>query len=55
MIPKDLTPAILEGDVSELLRSLPSDSIHCVVTSPPVLGAPRLRSPTGPVGREGEV
>lgn len=38
MIPQDTAPAILEGDVIDLLRSLPSDSIHCVVTSPPYWG-----------------
>ncbi|EQD75166.1 Pac25I methylase, partial [mine drainage metagenome] len=38
MIPQDLTPAILEGDVIDLLRGLPGDSIHCVVTSPPYWG-----------------
>ncbi len=38
MIPQDLAPAILEGDVIDLLRSLPGDSIHCVVTSPPYWG-----------------
>ncbi len=38
MIPQDLTPAILEGDVIDLLRRLPGDSIHCVVTSPPYWG-----------------
>ena len=55
MIPQNLTPAILEGDVLDMLRGLPDDSIHCVVTSPPVLGTPRLRPPTGPMGREGAV
>ena len=38
MIPKDLTPAILEGDVGEVLTRLPDDSIQCVVTSPPYWG-----------------
>jgi DNA modification methylase len=38
VIPQDLTPAILEGDVIDRLRSLPGDSIHCVVTSPPYWG-----------------
>ncbi|MCI4348436.1 MAG: hypothetical protein L3J97_07470, partial [Thermoplasmata archaeon] len=38
MIPQEPTPALLEGDVSEMLRGLPSDSIHCVVTSPPYWG-----------------
>ena len=38
MIPKDLTPAILEGDVGEVLGRLPDESIQCVVTSPPYWG-----------------
>jgi len=38
VIPKDLAPAILEGDVREVLRHLPDETIHCVVTSPPYWG-----------------
>lgn len=38
MIPKDLTPAILRGHVLDVLRTLPSDSVHCIVTSPPYWG-----------------
>jgi len=38
VIPHDLAPAILEGDVIDRLRRLPCDSIHCVVTSPPYWG-----------------
>ncbi len=38
MIPRDLTPAILEGEVREVLGRLPDESIHCVVTSPPYWG-----------------
>jgi DNA modification methylase len=38
VIPKDLTPALLEGDVREALRRLPDETIHCVVTSPPYWG-----------------
>lgn len=38
MIPKTLAPAIVEGEVREALRRLPSESIHCVVTSPPYWG-----------------
>ena len=55
MIPQDTAPAILEGDVIDLLRSLPSDSNPFRRHIPSILGAPRLRSPTGPVGREGAV
>ena len=29
---------ILQGDVREVLRSLPEESVHCVVTSPPYWG-----------------
>ncbi|EQD73827.1 hypothetical protein B1B_03016, partial [mine drainage metagenome] len=38
MIPENLIPALLEGDVLDMLRGLPDDSIHCVVTSPPYWG-----------------
>ncbi len=38
MIPRDLTPAILEGEVREVLERLPDESIQCVVTSPPYWG-----------------
>lgn len=29
---------ILEGDCRDLLRSLPTESVHCIVTSPPYFG-----------------
>jgi hypothetical protein len=38
VIPSNLAPAILQGDVREVLRRLPDESIHCVVTSPPYWG-----------------
>ncbi|MGI0130463.1 MAG: hypothetical protein ACREEC_10000, partial [Thermoplasmata archaeon] len=38
MIPKTLAPAILQGEVREVLRRLPDESVHCVVTSPPYWG-----------------
>lgn len=38
MIPGDLVPAILQGEVRDVLRHLPAESIHCVVTSPPYWG-----------------
>ena len=38
MIPADSTPAILGGDVLDMLSCLPDDSIHCIVTSPPYWG-----------------
>jgi DNA modification methylase len=34
-LPKDLTPLILQGHVIDVLRSLPENSVQCVVTSPP--------------------
>ena len=33
-----MTVSILRGDCREVLRSLPSESVHCVVTSPPYWG-----------------
>ena len=33
-----LTVTILKGDCREVLRTLPEDSVHCVVTSPPYWG-----------------
>ena len=33
---RDLT--LHQGDVREVLRSLPDESVHCVVTSPPYWG-----------------
>ena len=38
MIPRDLTPAVLQGHVLDVLRCLPDGSVHCVVTSPPYWG-----------------
>ncbi len=38
MIPTDLTPLILQGNVIDVLRSLPAESVQCVVTSPPYWG-----------------
>ena len=37
-----MTIDFLEGDVREVLKTLPNDHFDCVVTSPPVLGSPRL-------------
>jgi hypothetical protein len=34
---------IFEGDSLQILSRLPSESVQCVVTSPPYLGASRLR------------
>jgi DNA modification methylase len=33
-----MTVSVLTGDCREVLRSLPSESVHCVVTSPPYWG-----------------
>ena len=52
MIPPDPIPAILEGEVREVLGRLPDESIHCVVTSPPDLGAQGLWPSPGPLGRQ---
>ena len=41
MIPTDLTPAILQGHVLDVLRTIPENSIHCAVTSPPFWGLRR--------------
>ena len=38
MILRELSPAILRGHVIEVLGTLPPDSVHCVVTSPPYWG-----------------
>ena len=38
MIPADLAPRILPGHVLDVLRTLPENSIRCVVTSPPYWG-----------------
>jgi DNA modification methylase len=41
VIPTDLTPQLLQGNVLDVLRTLPEESIHCVVTSPPFWGLRR--------------
>lgn len=33
-----VTVRILRGDCREVLRTLPDESVHCVVTSPPYFG-----------------
>ena len=38
MIPADLAPRILRGHVLDVLRTLPENSIRCVVTRPPYWG-----------------
>ena len=46
---RDLT--LYQGDVREVLRSLPAESVHCVVTSPPYWGL-RDYSAEGQLGLE---
>jgi DNA modification methylase len=41
VIPTDLTPTVLQGNVLDVLRTLPEGSIHCAVTSPPFWGLRR--------------
>ena len=38
MIPDALAPAILHGHALNVLGTLPDESVHCVVTSPPYWG-----------------
>ena len=46
-----MTVQILTGDCRELLRALPAESVHCVVTSPPYFGL-RDYEVAGQVGQE---
>jgi DNA modification methylase len=60
-IPGDLQPVVLQGNVLDVLRTLPEESIHCAVTSPPFWGLRRYdmcgcaqdytRSPDGAMPR----
>ena len=34
-LPSDLAPLVVRGHVLDVLRTLPENSVHCVVTSPP--------------------
>ena len=36
-----MTVSIIKGDCRDVLRTLPDESVHCVVTSPPYWGAQR--------------
>ena len=56
-------PTIIAGDVLEGLRSLPDESVQCVVTSPPYWGLRdygiegnvwEASSPPGPLSTSGE-
>lgn len=42
-----MTVTILQGDCRDVLKTLPSASVHCIVTSPPYWGAQRDYSGTG--------
>ena len=46
-----MTVTILKGDCREVLRTLPDESVHCVVTSPPYWGL-RDYGVTGQIGFE---
>src|SRR5574340_179024 len=46
-----VTVRILKGDCREVLRSLPDESVHCVVTSPPYFGL-RDYGVSGQIGLE---
>lgn len=43
---------ILCGDVREMLKTLPEESVHCVVTSPPYYGLRRYSDDKNEIGRE---
>ena len=45
------TDIILHGDSAEMLKTLPADSVHCCVTSPPYYGL-RDYGINGQIGRE---
>lgn len=44
----------LQGDALEMLKTLPSESVHCCITSPPYLGL-RCYGVEGQIGLEGSV
>src|SRR5258708_1108937 len=46
-----LTVTIIEGDCRDVLASLPAESVHCVVTSPPYWGMRDYDAP-GQIGLE---
>lgn len=48
-----MTVTIHKGDCREILRSLPDESVHCVVTSPPYFGL-RDYGMAGQIGSEAE-
>ncbi len=50
-LPKDNTPLVLIGDVAECLKKIPSESISCIVTSPPYWNQ-RDYYVKGQIGRE---
>jgi DNA modification methylase len=50
-LPKDNTPVVIVGDVMEVLKKIPSESINCIVTSPPYWNL-RDYYVEGQIGRE---
>lgn len=52
-----MTPrnVVLEGDALRELRGLASDSVDCIVTSPPYLGLREYNAGTGEIGKEAHV
>ena len=47
-----MTVQILTGNAAEILRTLPSESVHCVVTSPPYWGLRAYKGGDGMIGLE---
>ena len=47
-----MTVRVLQGDCRDVLKTLPDESVHCVVTSPPYFGL-RDYGVTGQIGLEG--
>lgn len=47
-----MTVTILNGDCRDILKTLPSESVNCVVTSPPYWGAQRDYGHKGQIGME---
>ena len=45
-----MTVQILTGDALTVLRTLPAESVHCVVTSPPYWGLRAYKGGAGTVG-----
>ncbi len=50
-LPKNITPLVLLGDVFDAIKRIPSESISCIVTSPPYWNVRDYYVP-GQIGRE---